>query len=160
MNRFFKTVLLTGLFVGTTDLLYAIISVTVRSGKFPSKMLYYIAGGALGLDSSLKGGNWVAFLGLFFHYFNAFAFTLSFFVVFPRWRFLSFNKYLVGMLYGVFVNLFMGQVILRLSRLPVGPFNLADSVMDWIIFGVVFGIPIAWNAYKYYGVETTGAAIR
>ncbi len=154
MNRFFKTVFLTGLFVGTTDLLFAYISVTIQSGKFPSKMLYYIAGGALGLDSSMQGGNWTALLGLFFHYFIAIAFTLFFFLVFPRLRFLSFNKYLVGMLYAVFVNVVMGQGILRLSRLPVAPFKLADSIIGWIVFGLVFGIPIAYNAYKYYGVQS------
>jgi len=154
MNRFFKTVLLTGLFVGTTDLLFAYISVTVRTGKFPSNMLYYIAGGALGLESSMQGGNGVAFLGLFFHYFIAFAFTLFFFWIFPRVKILSFNKYLVGMLYAVFVNLVMGQLVLRLSRLPVSPFKLADAIIGWIIFGVVFGIPIAYNTYKYYGVKT------
>jgi len=154
MNRFFKTVLLTGLFVGTTDLMYACISVTVRTGKFPGKMLYYIAGGALGLQSSMQGGNRVALLGLFFHYFIAFAFTLLFFFLLPRVKFLSFDKYLVGMLYAIFVNLVMGQLILRLSRLPVGPFDLADTaVPGWIIFGIVFGIPIAYKAYKYYGIK-------
>lgn len=153
MNRFFKTVLLTGLFVGTTDLVSAYISVTIQSGNFPKKMLYYIAGGALGLKTSMQGGNGIASLGLFFHYFIAFSFTLFFFWIFPRIRILSFNKYLVGMLYAVFVNVVMGQVILPLSRLPSGPFSLSDSIIGWITLGVVFGIPIAYNAYKYYGVE-------
>ena len=57
------------------------------------------------------------------------------------------------MLYAVFVNVTMGQVILRLSRLPVGPFNLGRAVPDWMILGIVFGIPIAYNAYKYYGAS-------
>src|ERR1700730_6927722 len=154
MNKFFKTVLLTGLFVGTTDLVSAYVNLTIRSGNFPKKMLYYIAGGALGLKSSLQGGNWVAFLGLFFHYFIAFSFTLFFFWIFPKIKVLSFDKYLVGMLYAVFVNVVMGQVVLPLSRLPTGPFCLSDSVIDWIVLGVLFGIPIAYNAYRHYGVET------
>ena len=82
MNRFFKTVLLTGLFVGTTDLLAAYITQWIKTGKFADRMLHYIAGGALGLETSMKGGNGVAFLGLFFHYFIAFAFTL-----FSSWYF-------------------------------------------------------------------------
>jgi hypothetical protein len=151
MNKFFKTVLLTGLFVGTTDILSAYISITISTGKFPGRMFYYIAGGALGLETSMKGGNGVAFLGLFFHYFIAFAFTLFFFLIFPKIKFLSFNKYLIGMLYAVFVNVFMAQVILRLSRVPTQPFNLQDSFIPWISFGIVFGIPIVYNAYKYYG---------
>lgn len=34
MNKFFKTVILTGLFVGTTDMLSAFITFWVQSGKF------------------------------------------------------------------------------------------------------------------------------
>jgi hypothetical protein len=140
--------------VGTTDLISAYITLTIRSGNFPSKMLYYIAAGALGIKTSLQGGNWAAFLGLFFHYFIAFAFTLFFFWIFPRIKVLAFDKYLVGMLYAVFVNVLMGQVIIPFSRLPSSPFSLSDSIIDWIVLGVLFGIPIAYNAYKYYGVDT------
>jgi hypothetical protein len=150
---FFKTVILTALFVGTTDLVSAYIVLTVKSGNFPQKMLYYIAGGALGVRTAIQGGNWAAFLGLFFQYFISFAFTLFFFWIFPKIKILAFNKYLVGMLYAVFVNVVMGQVVLPFSRNPGGPFNLSDSIIDWIILGVLFGIPIAYNAYKYYGVE-------
>jgi hypothetical protein len=153
MTKFFKTVLLTGLFVGTTDIVSAFISVYIRSGKFPEKMFNYIAGGALGLAAAINGGAGVAFLGLFFHYFIAFSFTLFFFLVFPKLKFLAFNKYMIGMLYAVFVNQVMEQVILRLTPLPRGPFSLADEFIGWVVFGVVFGIPIAYNAYKYYGVE-------
>ncbi len=153
MNKFFKTVLLTWLFAGTTDIISAFITVYIHSGKFPAKMFHYIAGGALGLKTAIAGGNAVAFLGLFFHYFIAFAFTLLFFLLLPRVKFLSFNKYLIGMLYAVFVNQVMEQLILRLTPLPSGTFDLANEYIGWISFGIVFGIPIAWNAYKYYGVE-------
>lgn len=152
MNKFFKTVLLTGLFVGTTDILSAFISIYIKSGKFPEKMFNYIAGGALGFPAALNGGAPVAFLGLFFHYFIAFSFTLFFFLVFPRLKFLAFNKYLIGMLYAVFVSQVMA-LILKLTPFPSGAFNLAGVFIGWITLGVVFGIPIAYNTYKYYAVE-------
>ena len=153
MNKFYKTVLLTALFVGTTDIISAFLTVLVKTGKFTPQMFNYIAGGALGLDTAMQGGNAAAFLGLFFHYFISFAFTLFFFWAFPRVKFLSFNKYLVGMLYAVFVNLVMEQLILRLTPLPVKPFALANSFISWVILGVLFGIPITYNAYKFYGEE-------
>jgi hypothetical protein len=153
MNKFFKTVLLTGLFVGTTDILSAFVTLFIQSGKFPSLMFNYIAGGALGIKTAIKGGTPAAFLGLFFHYFIAYAFTLFFFWIFPKLKFLSFNKYLVGMLYAVFVNQVMEQLILRLTPFPASAFSLSNEYIGWIVFGVLFGIPIAWNAYKYYGVE-------
>ena len=152
MKGFFKIVFLTGMFVGTTDLISAYITQWIKTGKFADKMLHYIAGGALGLPNSMQGGNAVAFLGLFFHYFIALAFTLFFFWIFPRLKFLWFNKYLVGMLYAVFVSLVMGQIILPLTPLPGGPFSLANSLIGWYTLGVVLGIPIAYNAYRFYGI--------
>ena len=56
------------------------------------------------------------------------------------------------MLYGVFVSTVVDQVILRLTPLGAFPFNLADYYINWVIFGIVFGIPISWNTYKYYEV--------
>ena len=157
MKKFWKTVILTGLFVGTTDILMAFISTTVKSGKFPEKMFHYLAGGALGLEKSMAGGPGVEFLGLFFHYFIAMSFTIFFFVIFPRLKFLWFNKYLVGILYAVFVNLTMRFIILPLTALPknANPFLLSRAYIDWILLGVVLGIPIVYNAYKYYKVEET-----
>ncbi len=152
MNKFFKTVLLTGLFVGTTDIISAFINVYIKTGKFPEKMFNYIAGGALGLPAALNGGTAAAFLGLFSHYFIAFSFTLFFFLVFPKLKFLAFNKYLIGMLYAVFVSQAMA-LILKLTALPSGPFNLAGVFVGWIELGVIFGIPIVYNTYKYYRVE-------
>lgn len=152
-NGFFKAVLLTALFVGTTDLIYAYISVWISAGKFSEKMLNYIAGGALGIQASIADGTPAAFLGLFFHYFIAFSFTLFFFLLFPRLKFLSYNKYLVGMLYGVFVNVFFERLILPITRIPDSPFDLSRSYVNWVIFGLIFGVPIAYNAYKFYLVK-------
>lgn len=155
----FKTVLLTGLLAGTLDITSAYITVTVKSGKFPAMMLNYLAGGALGLDTAMHGGNAAAFLGLFFHYFIAMAWTVFFFLLFPRMRFLAYNRYLVGMLYAVFVNMMMSEVILRMTPLPRGQFNLGTTFTDWLIFGVIFGIPIVYSAYQYYGVGVSGTAV-
>jgi len=155
MNRFFKAVLLTGLFVGTTDLVSAYLTQFINSGKFPDKMLNAIAGYAIGFKAAFPANNWIALLGLFFHYFIAMSFTLFFFWIFPRIKFLHFNKYLIGMLYAVFVNLVFNQVILPLFPPPRWPFSVAKSYIDWVVFGIIFGIPIAYNAYKYYKVEPT-----
>ena len=105
-----------------------------------------------------SGNNWIALLGLFFHYFIAFSFTLLFFLVFPRIKFLRYDKYLAGMLYGVFVNLFFNQVVLPLFPPPRWQFSVARSFIDWVIFGVIFGIPIAYNAYRYYLTPPSGSS--
>ena len=156
MKRFFRTVILTGLFAGATDLIAAYVTQFIKTGKFADKMLYYIAGGGLGLETSLKGGFWIGLLGLFFHFFIALAFTLFFFLIFPKLKFLWYNKYVVGLLYGLFVNLIMTLVVLPLTALPANkaPFDLKEFLIGGLVLGIALGIPIAWSAYKYYGVES------
>jgi hypothetical protein len=150
MRSFSKTVLLTTLFVGTTDLIAAYLSQYVRTGKFADKMLHYIAGGALGLERSMGGGYWVGLLGLLFHYFIALSFTLLFFIAFRHLKLLSVNKYLVGLLYGIFVGAFMSFVVLPLTALPSSPFRLQEAIVGWGILAVALGVPISISANNFY----------
>ena len=153
MNKFTKAVLLTGLFVGTTDIMAAIISQWARSGSYPDRMFNYIAGGLIGLERSMDGGNWAALLGLFNHYAIAMTFTLFFFWVLPKVKILQFNKYAIGMLYAVAINLVMKFIVLPLTPLPGSDYVVANEFLGWMILGTVLGIPIAYNAYKYYAIE-------
>jgi len=153
MNRFWRTVLLTSLFVGITDLILAYAMQFAHTGKFADKMLYYMAGGALGLQTSMQGGFWIGFLGLFFHFFIAFSFTLLVFLAFPLLKMQSFNKYWLlvsGMLYAPFVSCFMRFIVLPLSRLPVQPLNVQNELLEWLFLGIVFSIPIFLSASLYY----------
>lgn len=154
MNRFWKAVVLTWLFAGTLDLTAAYVSQWIKTGKFADEMLYYIAGGVLGLDTSMQGGNWVAFVGLCVHYTIAFCATLFFFWIFPKVKFLSFDKWVIGAFYGIFVNIVVGLVINWVTPLPNNAFTLANLVVGWFILAIFLGIPIAYNAYRFYGVES------
>ena len=149
MKPFLKTVLLTGLFVGVTDIMAAHIHVWIQSGNFPTKVFQYIAGGALGLETSMKGGVGIALIGVFFHFFIAKFWTLFFFVIFSRLKFLHFNKYIVGMLYGFFVGACMTFLVLPLTALPDSPFVFSKAIVGWIILGTVLGIPIAVSAQQH-----------
>ena len=159
MKPFFKTVLLTGLFVGVTDIIAAHVSTWIQSGNFPTRVLQYIAGGALGLESSMKGGLGIALLGLFFHFFIATWWTFVFFVALPKLKFLQFNKYVVGFFYGWFVGACMSFIVLPLSALPDNPFVFSKAIVGWSILGAVLGIPIAISAYKYYNIKPNTQAL-
>lgn len=153
MKRFWKTVLLTALLVGTLDITAAYINQFIKTGKFAGKMFQYIAGGALGLENSIPGGFWIGLLGFFFHYFIAFSFTLLFFIAYRRLHFLSFNKYLVGFLYGIFIGVFMTFVVLPLTKLPNNPFVFQNAIVAWLILAVAVGIPVAISASGYYNIR-------
>lgn len=150
MKGFTRAVLLTALFAGTTDLLAAYANQFIKTGKFADKMLYYIAGGALSLKTSMQGGFAIGFLGLMIHYFLAFVYTLAFFLMLPKVKLLSFNKYIVGFLYGVLVGTFMTFVVLPLTRLPHSPFQLQGAIEGWVILGIFLGLPISLSAYAFY----------
>lgn len=153
MRALLKTILLTGLFVGTTDLIAAYVDQFVKTGKFADKMLYYIAGGALGLETSMKGGVLIGLLGLSFHYFIATAFTALFFLAYPRLNFGRLNKYavyLIGILYGPFVGACMNFIVLPLTELPQGEFVFGKAIIGWSILGIVLGLPIAVSAHWFY----------
>lgn len=154
MKSFWKSVLLTALFVGTTDLILAYSDQFIKTGKFADKMLFYIAGGALGLETSMQGGFWIGLLGLTFHYFIAFSFTLLVYTVFSKLKMQSLNLFwllVLGMLYSPFVNCFMRYIVLPLTRLPPQkPLDIQKVLLGWIVFGIVFSIPIFISASRYY----------
>jgi len=150
MKPLTKTVLLTGLLVGTTDIIAAHISIWIRSGAFPTHILQYIAGALLGLESSMAGGSGVALFGLFLHYCIAMTWTVFYFVVAPKIKLTSFNPYVVGFLYAVFASNTMTLVVLPLTRLPKAPFQPLSAVIGSCVLAIALGIPIAVSAYRLY----------
>jgi len=146
-----KRVVVTGLIAGVLDLLAAYIHQYIKTGQFADKMLHYIAGGALGLEKSMQGGVGTQLLGLFFHFFIAFAFTLLFFLIYPRIKLQAFNPYIVGFLYGPIIGATMTFVVLPLSNLPSRKeFVLLNALTGWAILGVAVGLPVAISAARYY----------
>jgi len=152
MSPFFKRVLLTGLLAGILDLTYAYLDVYVRSGRFASKMFQYIAGGALGLPTSMKGGVPVMLLGVFFHFFVAFSFTLFFFLLYRKSKISGLNPYLLVLFYGIFIWVVMTLVVLPLTALPGRPVNWGKGAFDALMFGVTFGLVLVFSARRFFGV--------
>jgi len=151
MNRFWKAVLLTSLIAGTLDIISAHVDITIRTGKFPDKMFYAIAGGAIGLKNAFSNGPTIILLGIFIHYFISFCFTLSFFKVYPVIRKVLPNKYVNGLLYALFVQATMTFLVLPLTALPQQPFVFTiDTVIGLLLLTIVFGLPISLMTDKYY----------
>ncbi|MEP7322210.1 MAG: hypothetical protein ABI761_09830 [Saprospiraceae bacterium] len=150
MNSWIKAVLFATLIAGLMDITSAYIDVYIRTGHISTKMFQYIAGGALGLDTSLKGGLGVQALGLCIHFFLAFSYTLTFFLIYPKLHLQQFNKYLIGFIYGFLVGMFMTFVVLPLTKLPHNPFDFAKALKAWLILAFMLGIPVSFIANRYY----------
>lgn len=158
MNRFWKSVLLTTLVAGTLDIISAHVDQTIRTGAFPGKMFYAIAGGAIGMKTAFSSGPVIILLGVFIHYLISFLFTLFFYLVYPILKKVSPNKYLNGLLYAIFVQATMTFLVLPLTALPNRPFVFnMDVVLGIFILTAVFGLPISLMTERYY--RTVAASV-
>jgi hypothetical protein len=153
-KSFWKTLLLTTLVVGINDLILPCVMITLSTGQFPFKMLHFMAGGALGLETSMAGGFWTAALGLLFHFIISFAFTLLVFLLFPLLKLYRFSMawmVVFSFIHAIFVTLWMRFVVLPLTLLPPQkPFVLSETWPGLPLFALVFSFPILWAATKYY----------
>jgi len=151
-QSFWNTVLWTTLIVGFFDLLLDYGIQWAYRGEFPSTMLYYMAGGVLGLETSMEGGLWVAAIGVITHFAIAFCFTLAVFLIFPYFGFYKLRKesmFLFGFVYTLVVNVFMHFVALPLTRLPP-PKEFKIDPLVYVLFSLGFSIPIFYNAWKHH----------
>lgn len=145
-----KTILKAWLIVGTLDILSATANYMIQGGKNPISILVYISSGIYGQEAFEIGPPSMAILGLALHYFIAFSWTLLFFIIYPRLPFLSKNRLLTGIGYGIFIWTMMNQVIVKLSNTPKGPFKISGAIINAAILCVAIGIPLSYIAYRHF----------
>ena len=143
-------ILLTGLLAGTLDAIAATVNFWIHGGKDAGKIWRYVAGAALG-PSARTGGTGIMLLGLFFHYIVAYAFTVFYFLIYPKMPALSKNFVVSGLLYGIFVWIVMNLGVVPLSQIGKFPSTVESVVTNILILMVMIGLPIAWGAKRYYG---------
>ena len=147
-GRWYRWLLIGWLVAGTLDIVYACGFSYLRSGTAPSRVLQYVASGALG-PASFQGGALTALAGLGFHYLNAFLFAVFFFVVAPRIPWSIERPVLSGAIYGVGVYVVMNYVVVPLSRIGPRP---APALLTWttglLVHMVLIGVPIALAAKR------------
>lgn len=141
-----KTVILTGLIVGTLDMLGAIIVYKAD----PGPMFRFIASGAFGAGTAFSGGTVMVVWGVTFHYIIAFAWTILFFFVYPSLPILWKNKYITGALYGLLIWVIMNKVVIPISAITPGPFDLTSAAIGALILIIAVGLPIAILTHRYY----------
>jgi hypothetical protein len=142
----FKTIALTGLLAGTLDAMGPILV----NGANPGGMFKYIASGAFGVEKAFAGGTAMVLWGIFFHYFIAYSWTTFYFFLYPRVHLLQKNKYVSGILYGIFVWIIMNRIVVPLSKVPEGAFTVKGALTGVSILIVAIGLPIAIRTHRYY----------
>lgn len=133
------------LLVGSLDIIAACTQYYIKTGKSPANVLKYVASGVFGKDAS-AGGTMMSIYGLFFHFINAFLFTLFFFWVVSKFRFASANRILTGIGYGAFMWAVMRFLVLPLSNVQLIPLTLSGSLIAVAILIVCIGLPLSFIA--------------
>ena len=131
---------------GTLDAVAAI----VVSQASPAAVFKFIASGAFGAGKAFSGGDVMIIWGVLFHYFIALSWTVLFFFMYPALPWIRKNKYITGLLYGIFVWIIMNRVVMPLSEIPQRPFNLKGALTGMSILMVAIGLPISILTHRYY----------
>ncbi len=145
-----SSILLAGLIAGTCDITAACTQFYLKTGKSPILVAQYIASAVFGKEAAYSGDIGMIIIGFLFHYMVAFGWTIVFFVAYPRLSFLRGNKIVVGIVYGAFVWVMMNQVIVPMTLIGRGPFNLMNAAQAMAILMACIGIPISLVANSYY----------
>lgn len=137
-----------GLIAGSMDITAAILTYKIRNNVPPIRILQSVASGLLG-KAAYDGGANTAALGLFLHFVIAFGATTAFYLVSRKMPWLVQHAVIAGILYGMFVQQFMQQVVLPLSAFHKAPFNFTALVIGLITHIVCVGLPIALSVKKF-----------
>ncbi|HEX7903923.1 MAG TPA: hypothetical protein VF487_08600 [Chitinophagaceae bacterium] len=146
-----SAILIAGLIVGSADILMAFLHAYAKNGATPDKVLRYVASGVFGKKAFVADNTYIVFLGLLFHYVVAFIFTTIFFFIYPNIKWLSINRILTGILYGILMWSAMSFIVLPLSNTPAPKkFDVKNALIAVTILIIAIGIPLSYMAHKFY----------
>ena len=137
-----------GLIAGTMDITAAIVTYKIRNNLPAERLLQAVASGLLGQDA-FTGGTRTAAIGLLLHFVIAFGATTAFYLVSRKMPWLIQHAVIAGILYGMFVQQFMQQVVLPLSAFHKPPFNFNMLLLGLATHIVCVGLPIALAIRKF-----------
>jgi hypothetical protein len=134
-----KSILTIAFIAGTLDGAAAVI--ILAKLKFGATFKY-IASALFG-KSAFSGGTEMIFAGIVFHYLIALSFTIFYAFLVTKLKFLSTNKVLSGILYGLFVWTVMNVIVVPLTQIPHVDFNPQRALINAVILIFCIGLPIA-----------------
>ncbi|WP_057936387.1 hypothetical protein [Algoriphagus resistens] len=138
-----KIILLSGLLVGTLDILAAFVDYYIATGNGPSGVIRYIASGVFG-NEAFSGSNVMLFWGLLFHYGIAYSFTILFFWLYHRMKFIGTNPFTTAVLYGIFMWVITVLIIVPLSNTPAMPLVFWKAVKSVLILILMISLPLVF----------------
>ncbi|MDN5287800.1 MAG: hypothetical protein JWR38_4074 [Mucilaginibacter sp.] len=145
-SKILLTILWIGLITGTLDGLSALI---LNYKVSPAIIFKFIASGVFG-EAAFKGGYEMVVSGVIFHYLIALAFTYAFYLLYPFFKKMLLNEYLVAVVYGVTAWLIMNLMVVPVSKIGFHPIKTETILTGILVLIICIGLPIALIADKHY----------
>jgi len=146
-SRAVPAILQGGIIAGVLDIMDAFVFFWLR-GVSPIRILQAIASGLLGANS-FKGGFATASLGLALHFVIALGAAAVYYLASRKIRFLTTRPIVSGLLFGLFVYLFMNFLVLPLSAVARSPFSVASVLNGLFAHLFLVGLPISLSVRRY-----------
>ena len=137
-----------GLIAGTLDLTGACVVAWLRTGVTPVRIFQSVASGLYG-PASFTGGAKTAVLGVVLHFIIAITWAAVYYLASRRLSFLIDHTIIAGVIYGVFVWLFMNFVVLPMSAVTQRPVPLSARIIGMLIIIFCIGLPIAFIVRRF-----------
>ena len=145
-----RSILVTGLIVGTMDILSAFI-IALSRGSTITRLLQFIASGVLGREA-FQGGMATALLGLALHFFIAFTLVAVFYAARRSFSFIRQHAISSGIVYGLIVFAVMNLVVLPLSAAKPRH-SLSGDLIQIGIHMFVIGLPTSLLLRRLSGAK-------
>jgi uncharacterized membrane protein YagU involved in acid resistance len=155
-SSIYKAIIWAGLLAGTLDIIAACTSTYLQTGKPPQAVFRYIASAVFG-KSVKDGGVEMIVAGLVFHYLVAFLFTIAFFVLYPKLKFLSKHIVITGLIYGILAWCIMSLIVIPMSNAAQPAFTLQMVITGMLFLMFFIGLPVALLAKKHYSTAAKNA---
>ncbi len=148
----FSIIILSWLLVGTLDICSAFLHSYLKRGTMPGAILRYIASTAFGKDrfTDPKIAN---IAGLLVHYSIALGWTILFFFLYRRFRWMQKNVLATGIGYGFFIWAFMNILLLPVWNNKAYVFKAEPAIVNALILMAAIGLPLALLAKKKIAVN-------
>ncbi len=147
-----RNILASGIIAGLLDATAGVIVYFIFKGLNPKQVLQFIASGFFG-NEAFTGGLLMAAVGLLLHFAIAFAFAAAFFMVYPNIKLLHKNIWVTGLVYGLFIWLFMNLLVLPNSNIAKSPKDIV-SFIEAVWHMALVGLPIALLTAKYFNSKS------
>jgi hypothetical protein len=147
------TIVWLSLLTGTLD---GILSFIFSYPANPEQSYRYIASGLFGMAAFTA--NYMIFWGVLFHYLIASSFSFTFFLLYPNFKRLINNKFILAFIFGLIIWVISTFGILPLSNVPdikgvpkyPGQLNFTAAIISVVGLTLCLGLPISLIAHKYY----------